>query len=107
VQIVLFFVFDLEFAFAIPVALDGVAGTQRTGQFAQFKVSNVQSRPAGVTGGEVNLYLTSSGGDMNGLPTGMTFYTSTTVGAIVELGPDNQVGPIFVGQDTSINNSKW
>jgi hypothetical protein len=97
----------LDWGFIVPVAKDGNASQQRIGQFAQFKVANVQSRPAGVTGGQVNLYMTASGGDMNGLPTGMVFYTSTTVGAIVELGPDNQVGPIFVGQDTSINNSKW
>ena len=96
---------DLEFAFAVPVALDGVSSTQRTGQFAQFKVSNVQSRPAGATGGEVNLYLTSSGGDMNGLPTGMTYLSSTSQGVLYNIGSKNQIGPMFQGSDASINNS--
>ena len=96
---------DLEFAIAIPVALDGVSSTQRTGQFAQFAVSNVQSRPAGVLGGQVNLYLTGSGGDMNGLPAGMTYFANTSQCTLYNIGSKNQVGPMFVGQDASINNS--
>ena len=96
---------DLQWAFLIPVAKDGLAGTQRIGQFAQFSLANVQSRPGGATALEVNMYLTASGGDMNGLPSGMTFYTTTTQGALVEIGPDNKVGPIFVGSDAGINNS--
>ena len=96
---------DLEWAFAIPVAKDGVSGTQRIGQFAQFAVSNVQSRPNGATGGEVNLYLTASGGDMNGLPTGMTYLSTTSQGVVYNIGSKNQVGPMFVGQDAAIGNS--
>ena len=96
---------DLEWGFAIPVALDGVPGTQRIGQFAQFEVSNVQSRPGGDTGGEINLYLTASGGNMNGLPTGMTYSSTTTQGAIYNIGSENKIGPMFLGQDASINNN--
>ena len=96
---------DLEWGFAIPVALDGVSGTQRTGQFAQFEVANVQSRPGGNTALEVNLYLTASGGNMNGLPTGMTYLSSTAQGAIYNIGSENKIGPMFLGQDASINNN--
>ncbi len=96
---------DLEWGFAIPVALDSVSGTQRTGQFAQFEVANVQSRPGGNTGVEVNLYLTASGGNMNGLPTGMTYSSTTTQGAIYNIGSENKIGPMFLGQDASINNN--
>ena len=96
---------NLEWGFAIPVALDGVSGTQRIGQFAQFEVSNVQSRPGGNTGNEVNLYLTASGGNMNGLPTGMTYSSNTTQGAVYNIGSENKIGPMFLGQDVSINNN--
>ena len=85
--------------------MEMLPGTQRTGQFAQFEVSNVQSRPGGDTGGEVNLYLTASGGNMNGLPTGMTYFSSTTQGAIYNIGSENKIGPMFLGQDASINNN--
>ena len=96
---------NLEWGFAIPVALDGVSGTQRTGQFAQFEVSSVQSRPGGDTGIEVNLYLTASGGNMNGLPTGMTYLSTTSQGAVYNIGSENKIGPMFLGQDVSINNN--
>ena len=96
---------DLEWGFAVPIALDGVPGTQRVGQFAQFEVSNVQSRPGGNTGIEVNLYLTASGGNMNGLPTGMTYSSNTTQGAVYNIGSENKIGPMFLGQDVSINNN--
>ena len=96
---------DLEWGFAIPVSLDGTPGTQRTGQFAQFEVSNVQSRPGGNTGGEINLYLTASGGNMNGLPTGMTYSSNTTQGAVYNIGSENKIGPMFLGQDVSINTT--
>ena len=79
--------------------------TQRTGQFAQFSLANVQSRPAGATGVEVNLYLTSSGGDMNGLPTGMTYYVSTSQCVLYQIGAKNKVGPMFQGSDASISNA--
>ena len=96
---------DLEWGIAIPVALDGDASTQRTGQFAQFSLSNVQSRPAGATGGVVNMYLTSSGGDMNGLPTDMNYFSSTSQCVLYQIGSANKVGPMFQGQDASISNA--
>ena len=96
---------DLEWGIAIPVALDGAASTQRTGQFAQFSLANVQSRPAGVTGTEVNMYLTSSGGDMNGLPTGMTYFSSTSQCVLYQIGSANKIGPMFQGQDAGISNA--
>jgi hypothetical protein len=96
---------DLEWGIAIPVALDGNASTQRVGQFAQFSLANVQSRPAGVSGVEVNMYLTSSGGDMNGLPTGMTYFGNTSQCVLYQIGSANKVGPMFQGQDASISNA--
>ena len=96
---------DLEWAIAVPVALDGNASVQRTGQFAQFSLANVQSRPAGATGTEVNMYLTASGGDMNGLPTGMTYYSSTSQCVLYQIGSANKVGPMFQGSDASISNA--
>ena len=67
---------NLQWGIAVPVAKDGALSTQRVGQFAQFSLANVQSRPAGAAGQEVNLYLTSSGGDMNGFPSGFNWYAS-------------------------------
>ena len=96
---------DLEWGIAIPVALDGAESTQRIGQFAQFSLSNVQSRPAGATGGVVNMYLTSSGGDMNGLPTGMNYFSNTSQCVLYQIGSANKVGPMFQGQDASISNA--
>ncbi len=96
---------DLEWGIAIPVALDGAESTQRIGQFAQFSLSNVQSRPAGATGGVVNMYLTSSGGDMNGLPTDMNYFSSTSQCVLYQIGSANKVGPMFQGQDASISNA--
>ena len=96
---------DLEWGIAIPVALDGASSTQRTGQFAQFSLANVQSRPNGVSGGVINMYLTSSGGDMNGLPTGMTYFSSTSQCVLYQIGSANKVGPMFQGQDASISNA--
>ena len=96
---------DLEWGIAIPVALDGAESTQRIGQFAQFSLSNVQSRPAGATGGVVNMYLTSSGGDMNGLPTDMNYFSNTSQCVLYQIGSANKVGPMFQGQDASISNA--
>ena len=96
---------DLEWGIAIPVALDGAESTQRIGQFAQFSLSNVQSRPNGVSGGVVNMYLTSSGGDMNGLPTDMNYFSSTSQCVLYQIGSANKVGPMFQGQDASISNA--
>lgn len=96
---------DLEWGIAIPVALDGAESTQRIGQFAQFSLSNVQSRPNGVSGGVVNMYLTSSGGDMNGLPTGMTYFSSTSQCVLYQIGSANKIGPMFQGQDAGISNA--
>ena len=96
---------DLEWGIAVPVAIDGDSSTQRTGQFAQFSLANVQSRPGGATGGEVNMYLTSSGGDMNGLPTGMTYYSNTSQCVLYQIGSKNKVGPMFQGSDASISNA--
>ena len=96
---------NLQWAIAVPVAKEGSLSTQRIGQFAQFSLANVQSRPAGVTGVEVNLYLTSSGGNMNGLPAGMNYFANTSQCVIYQVGAANKVGPMFQGQDASISNA--
>jgi len=96
---------NLQWAIAVPVAKDGSLSTQRVGQFAQFSLANVQSRPAGDTGVEVNLYLTSSGGDMNGFPDGFNWYSTTSQCILYQIGAANKVGPMFQGQDASISNA--
>lgn len=96
---------DLLWGIAIPIASASAAGSQRGGQFAQFELLNVQSRPAGVDGGEVNMYLSSSGGDMNGLPGDSIYYSATSQCILYQIGPTNKVGPTFLGQDAGINNS--
>lgn len=96
---------NLQWGIAVPVAKEGSLSTQRVGQFAQFSLANVQSRPAGAAGVEVNLYLTSSGGDMNGFPSGFNWYATTTQCVIYQIGAANKVGPMFQGSDASISNA--
>ena len=96
---------DLQWAIAVPVAKDGNLSTQRVGQFAQFSLFDVQSRPGGATGAEVNLFVTSSGGDMNGFPDGFDWYATTTQCILYQVGDENQAGPTFQGSDAAISNA--
>ena len=96
---------DLEWAVAVPLGKDGSLSTQRFGQFAQFSLFDVQSRPGGATGLEANFFVTASGGDMNGFPSGFDWYATTTQCIIYQIGAANKVGPMFQGSDASISNA--
>jgi len=96
---------DLQWAIAVPVAKDGNLSQQRVGQFAQFSLFDVQSRPGGATGAEANLFVTSSGGDMNGFPDGFDWYSATSQCILYQVGDENQAGPTFQGSDAAISNA--
>ena len=96
---------DLQWAIAVPVAKDGNLSTQRLGQFAQFSLFDVQSRPGGATGAQANIFVTSSGGDMNGFPDGFDWYSNTSQCILYQIGDKNQAGPTFQGSDASISNA--
>ena len=96
---------DLQWAIAVPVAKEGNLSQQRVGQFAQFSLFDVQSRPGGATGAEANLFVTSSGGDMNGFPDGFDWYSATSQCILYQVGDENQAGPTFQGSDASISNA--
>jgi hypothetical protein len=51
------------------------------------------------------MYLTSSGGDMNGLPTGMNYFSNTSQCVLYQIGSSNKVGPMFQGSDAGISNA--
>ena len=95
---------DLEWAVAVPLGKDGSLSTQRFGQFAQFSLFDVQSRPGGATGGEANFFVTASGGDMNGFPAGFDWYATTSTCVLYQIGESNKVGPIFQGSDVGASN---
>lgn len=96
---------DIQWAIAVPVAIDGNLSTQRVGQFAQFSLFDVQSRPGGPTGAQANLFVTASGGDMNGFPAGFNWYGTTSQCVLYQVGDTNKVGPMFQGQDAAISNA--
>lgn len=93
---------DLKWATVIPIARTGSTSTERIGQFAQFSIFDVQSRPNTAT---VNYFMTSSGGDINGFSEYDGWYATTTQAAIYQVGAVNQAGPVFEGSDTGIENS--
>jgi len=97
---------DEEWAIQIPVAKDGSTGTQRQGQFAQFQVIDVQSRPAGATGNQVNLFISSSGGDINGFTSGMNWYDVTAEAGIYQVGPNHRAGTIYEGTTVGLTK-EW
>ena len=97
---------DEEWAIQIPVAKDGATSTQRIGQFAQFQILDVQSRPAGATGAEVNLFITSSGGDINGFTSGMNWYDTTTEAGIYQVGSNHRAGTIYEGTTVGLTK-EW
>jgi hypothetical protein len=96
---------DLQWAVAVPVSKDGALSTQRIGQFAQFSLFDVQSRPNGVSGGLINMFITSSGGDMNGFPDGFNWYGITSQCIIYQVGSENKVGPMFNASDVAISDA--
>ncbi|MDB4300299.1 hypothetical protein N9923_00850 [bacterium] len=95
---------DLQWSVAVPVSKDGALGTQRIGQFAQFSLFDVQSRPNGVSGGLINMFITSSGGEMNGFPDGFNWFSSTSQCIIYQVGSENKVGPMFNASDVAITD---
>lgn len=97
---------DEEWAIQIPVAKDGSTSTQRQGQFAQFQVIDVQSRPAGATGNQVNLFISSSGGDINGFTSGMNWYDVTAEAGIYQVGPNHRAGTIYEGTTVGLTK-EW
>ena len=92
---------DKNWGVMVPVANSGGASV-RAGQFAQFQVFDVQDRQQNAI---ANLFVTASGGNMNGFSGSLDFVTGDTTFALYEMDSSNQAGPIFNGTDININDS--
>jgi len=85
----------------VPIARTGSSSTEREGQFAQFEIYDVQSRPST---NQVNFFMTSSGGDMNGFAEYDGWY-DTSISSIYQVGPENYAGPSFDGTEIGLRDT--
>jgi len=92
---------DMNWGVMAPVANSGGASA-RSGNFGQFQVFDVQARQQNTI---ANLFVTASGGNMNGFSGSFDFLTGDTTFALYQMDSTNQAGPIFNGTDISINDS--
>ena len=51
------------------------------------------------------MFITSSGGDMNGFPDGFDWFSSTSQCIIYQVGSENKVGPMFNASDVAISDA--
>ena len=93
---------DLKWAGMVPIARTGSTSTERLAQFAQFEIYDVQSRPST---NQVNFFMTSSGGNMNGFGEYNGWYSNTTVASIYQVGSENYAGPTFDSSEVGLTDT--